>query len=94
MQHEAPTKHETLKLAQRKQIRSEKIHRRERNEELDSECRRKEFEERRLSETQNRKQLLLPKGQRNRNGPDKMIKSSTFCCVTPALSKNKNKKKL
>lgn len=22
-----------------------------------------------------------------------MIKSSTFCCVTPALSKNKNKKK-
>lgn len=29
----------------------------------------------------------------NRNGPDKMIKSSTFCCVTPALSKNKNKKK-
>lgn len=61
MQHEAPTKHETLKLAQRKQIRSEKIHRRERNEELDSECRKKEFEERRLSETQNRKQLLLPK---------------------------------
>ena len=55
MQHEAPTKHETLKLAQRKQIRSEKIHRRERNEELDSECRKKEFEERRLSETASRR---------------------------------------